>query len=70
MEEDREKYDVICPICSKEFKACKSIAQQMGINSAGSCRCVKCNTHLNLTFVPSEEIMDATEFSEWLKQKK
>ena len=69
MEDNRKRYKAQCPICGKEFYACKSIAQEMGMDDGWHGSCPKCSTFLNLTFVPELEEMKATEWNEWLAKR-
>lgn len=58
--DERQRYSCKCPVCDKEFTACKSIAQEMGYLDMGAGSCPKCSEYLNLTVDEENKIMIAT----------
>lgn len=68
MLDKRDRYLCICPICSNEFWACKSIAQEaFGILDMGSGSCPKCKTFHNLTIDEKSNKMIVTPWEEHIK---
>lgn len=46
----RPRYEAKCPVCSRVFYACKSIAQEMGLEDCGHGSCPGCHTFLHLEY--------------------
>ncbi len=71
MEDTRKRYNCKCPICGREFWACKSIAQEaFGMPEAGHGSCPGCNTFHNLTFDEKNEVMIITPWDKFMEEKK
>ncbi len=69
VEEKRERYTCLCPVCGYEFYACKSIAQEaFGIEDAGHGSCPKCKTFHNLQLDEANKKMIVTPWDEYLKK--
>jgi hypothetical protein len=69
MSEDK-RYEATCCICGHVFYANKSIMQHGGMNECGCGRCSECETFLNLTFDPEQEIMITKDWEDYLVEKK
>lgn len=71
MEEDnRKRYYCKCPVCGREFWACKSIAQEAwGMPEAGHGRCPGCKTFHNLTFDSENQQMIVIPWEDYIIKK-
>lgn len=70
MKDTRKRYRCKCPICGREFWACKSIAQEdWGMLDAGHGSCPGCETFHNLTFDEKTEEMIVTPWDKFLEEK-
>jgi len=66
----RKRYYCKCPVCGKEFWACKSILQEdFEMADKGHGTCPKCKTFHNLTVDEENERMIVTPWKEYLKRK-
>ncbi len=69
MEDDGKRYSCICPICKKEFFACKSIAHTFGLGNCGHAGCIHCGAFLNLEYDSKKDKMVAIEWDEYIKNR-
>ncbi|WP_018250349.1 hypothetical protein [Orenia marismortui] len=67
---EEKRYEATCCVCGNEFFANKSIMQHSGINEAGHGRCPECETFLNLTFDPEQEIMLTKKWDDFLAERR
>lgn len=67
MEDNRERYKVVCSECENTFYACKSIAQECGMLNSGCGSCPKCKTFLNLTYDEKSNEMKSVNWNDFLK---
>jgi hypothetical protein len=63
-----KRYDIICPECQREFQVAKSLAHLTGVYNFGRARCAGCETTLNVTYLPEQDVMKVRRYDEFLSE--
>lgn len=61
-EDDRKRYEIICPHCGEMQYVCKSILHELGVSRGGYASCLKCGGKMNLVFDYGSETMTAKKW--------
>lgn len=69
-EDSRPRYKAVCPSCGTELWVCKSMAMEMGLTDMGSGSCFNCNEFLHLEFDEAKQIMKATTWDDYMRNRK
>lgn len=67
MTKSRTRYETKCCVCDQVFYACKSLAQETGLSTAGHGSCPQCDKFLSLSFNETTNKMDTLKWEDYLE---